>query len=202
MFAKLTTFKYEKHELYLACLLSIRLPLIVSQKPYTERWIHTSRILFLRTPGPRNLELRASLSASLRICDRNILRPSPWRLVYPVRHVPENKNSHPFQSCGAMLGKLISVHEWYICCCVFSVNACVPRRRLSLRWVTALFRTTSFPMMYPVWKTRCRGRVVNSSATYLGGPGFKSQTGNWLSWLWFFVISSVPPGKCRDSTLS
>jgi hypothetical protein len=28
--------------------------------------------------------------------------------------------------------------------------------------------------------TKCRGRVVNAAASYLGGPRFKSQPGDWL----------------------
>jgi hypothetical protein len=31
--------------------------------------------------------------------------------------------------------------------------------------------------------TERHGRVVNNPASYAGGPGFKSQPGDWLAWL-------------------
>jgi hypothetical protein len=38
--------------------------------------------------------------------------------------------------------------------------------------------------------TERRGRVVNNSASYPGGRGFKSQPGDRLSWLFFVVFLS------------
>jgi hypothetical protein len=43
--------------------------------------------------------------------------------------------------------------------------------------------------------TERRGQAINTPASYSAGPGFKSRPG-------FSVVSSVPPGKCRDSTLN
>jgi hypothetical protein len=43
--------------------------------------------------------------------------------------------------------------------------------------------------------------VVNTPALYSGGPGFKSWPGDQLCWLRFLWFSSVPPGKCQDSTV-
>jgi hypothetical protein len=44
--------------------------------------------------------------------------------------------------------------------------------------------------------------VVNTATLYAGGPAFKSQSGNWLSWLEVFLcFSSDLPDKCWDSTL-
>jgi hypothetical protein len=40
----------------------------------------------------------------------------------------------------------------------------------------------------------------DTPASYSGGPGFKSGRGEQLC-LYFFVLFSVPPGECRDSTL-
>jgi hypothetical protein len=39
-------------------------------------------------------------------------------------------------------------------------------------------------------------RVVNTPASYSGGPRFNSRSGNRLSRLRFSWFSSVPPGKC------
>jgi hypothetical protein len=49
--------------------------------------------------------------------------------------------------------------------------------------------------------TESSGRVVNTPASYSGGPRFKSRPGDRLSWLRFFVVFSIPPGECRESTL-
>jgi hypothetical protein len=38
--------------------------------------------------------------------------------------------------------------------------------------------------------------VVSTTASYSGGPGFKSQSRDWLPWLISLLFSSVPPGKC------
>jgi hypothetical protein len=46
------------------------------------------------------------------------------------------------------------------------------------------------------------GRTVSILASYSGGPGFKSRTGDRLSWLRFFVVFSDPPVTCCDSTLN
>jgi hypothetical protein len=40
--------------------------------------------------------------------------------------------------------------------------------------------------------------VVNTPASYSGGPGFKHRPGNRLSRLRYFVVFSGIPGKCRD----
>jgi hypothetical protein len=42
----------------------------------------------------------------------------------------------------------------------------------------------------------CTGSAPDS-----GGALFESQPGHWLFWLKFLWFSSVPPGKCWDSTL-
>jgi hypothetical protein len=49
--------------------------------------------------------------------------------------------------------------------------------------------------------TECHGRVVNTSVSYSGGPGFKSLPRDRLSWLMFSWFFSVPPRKCRNSIL-
>jgi hypothetical protein len=49
-------------------------------------------------------------------------------------------------------------------------------------------------------RTESRGRGVTSPASYLGGPRFKSQLGDRLSWLMVFVTITSPsrkiPGHC------
>jgi hypothetical protein len=40
--------------------------------------------------------------------------------------------------------------------------------------------------------TECHGRVVNILALYSGGPEFKSQPGDWLSWLRSFAVFLSP----------
>jgi hypothetical protein len=40
--------------------------------------------------------------------------------------------------------------------------------------------------------TERRGRVVNTPASYPGGPGFKFRPFDRLSWLIFFVVSLSP----------
>jgi hypothetical protein len=49
--------------------------------------------------------------------------------------------------------------------------------------------------------TKRRDRVVNTPASYSGGPEFRSRPRDRLSWLRFSLLSSEPPRKCRDSTL-
>jgi hypothetical protein len=41
--------------------------------------------------------------------------------------------------------------------------------------------------------------VVNTPASYSGGPGFKSRSGDRQSWLRFSWFSSIPSGKCWDN---
>jgi hypothetical protein len=55
----------------------------------------------------------------------------------------------------------------------------------------------SSPHLHPV--TEYCGRVVNTHALYSGLPKLKSYPGDWLR---FLMVSSVPPGKCQDSTLN
>jgi hypothetical protein len=47
--------------------------------------------------------------------------------------------------------------------------------------------------------TERRGRVVNTHASYSGGPGFKSRAVDRLSSLSFSWFSSVPPVEFRDN---
>jgi hypothetical protein len=55
---------------------------------------------------------------------------------------------------------------------------------------------------YILWHfTERRGRVVNAPVSYSLRPGFKSRPGDRLSYLKFFVFSSVPPGECWDGSL-
>jgi hypothetical protein len=49
--------------------------------------------------------------------------------------------------------------------------------------------------------TERRDKVVNTPASYSGGPVFKSRPGDLLSWLRVFVVFLSPPGKYRDGTL-
>jgi hypothetical protein len=46
------------------------------------------------------------------------------------------------------------------------------------------------------------GRMINTSASYAGGLGFKSRSGDRLSWLKFLWFFSVSQGKCWDITLN
>jgi hypothetical protein len=57
------------------------------------------------------------------------------------------------------------------------------------------------PHWFSVVKIERRGRVDNISASYFGGPRFKSRPGDRLSWLRFSRFNSVPPLKCRDIAL-
>jgi hypothetical protein len=41
------------------------------------------------------------------------------------------------------------------------------------------------------------GLVVNSSVSYLGGPGFKSWPRNHISWVLFFYFSQSPQADAR-----
>jgi hypothetical protein len=50
--------------------------------------------------------------------------------------------------------------------------------------------------------TERRGRMVNISTSYSGNSRFKCRPGDRLFWRRFFVVSSVPPGKCWDNTLN
>jgi hypothetical protein len=43
----------------------------------------------------------------------------------------------------------------------------------------------------------CGGNALD---LYSGGSQLESRPGDWLCWLRFLVASSVPPGKCCDST--
>jgi hypothetical protein len=45
------------------------------------------------------------------------------------------------------------------------------------------------------------GRVLGIPVSYSGGPGFKFRPRYRLFLLFFFVVSAVHPGKCRDSAL-
>jgi hypothetical protein len=45
-----------------------------------------------------------------------------------------------------------------------------------------------------------QGRVVSTTASYSGGPGFKFRLGDRLYWPKFSWFSLVPPGKYREST--
>jgi hypothetical protein len=64
---------------------------------------------------------------------------------------------------------------------------------------TTCFHSSNPP--YPSRKTECRNLVVNSPASYSGGPGFNSRPGDRLCSLRFFLVVLSPPGKCWDSTL-
>jgi hypothetical protein len=63
---------------------------------------------------------------------------------------------------------------------------------------TNLFRVQQFFMDLRPLR---RDRVVSIHSSCSGNPGFKSRPGDWLSWMRVFVLSSVPPGECRNSTL-
>jgi hypothetical protein len=47
---------------------------------------------------------------------------------------------------------------------------------------------------------RRQPNVLVNTPPYSGGPGFKSRSGDRLSWLKFSWFSSVPQRKCWDST--
>jgi hypothetical protein len=66
---------------------------------------------------------------------------------------------------------------------------------------TAQYHNTT--VSFKKWhRTEHHSPVVNTTTLYSGGPAFKSQSGNWLSWLEFFLcFSSDLPDKCWDSTL-
>jgi hypothetical protein len=72
-----------------------------------------------------------------------------------------------------------------------------------LRWVSA--GCVQFPSLlfacYTSHATERRGWVVNTLASYSGGPGFKSRPGNRISGLRFSWFSSIPPAMCLDSIL-
>jgi hypothetical protein len=50
-------------------------------------------------------------------------------------------------------------------------------------------------------QTRSRGRVVNIPASYAGGPGFKSRSKDWLSWLMLLIVSLGPSRRLTGQYL-
>jgi hypothetical protein len=127
-----------------------------------------------------------------KICDLEVscncpLRPSYftfWALV--ICFLLVLREYHLVCECAFFRALFMCPYHWHI--------------HSSTQSLTPSFNHPS-PIIIPSSTTERHGRVVNSPASYLGGPRFKFRPGDRLSWLRFSWFSSVPPGKCRDSTL-
>jgi hypothetical protein len=80
---------------------------------------------------------------------------------------------------------------------VWTVHVCTRTEYKSVLFCSSLNCTCTTR----TYSTGCRGRVVNTPATYSGRSGFKSRPKDRLSWQVFLWFSSVSPGKCQDCTL-